>query len=124
RRVRKGLVGQLDELKVNTELALKYAREDDPTVAKVAQEFEEKSADLKSKIRHLTERLEESALEFTLQTVPPVLIRGERRKARADLDINTKGIPEALEEAFALRFQARILSASVVRWKDNLSGEE
>lgn len=69
----------------------------------------------------LKKEMGKTALTFELRAVPTLIIKDARRKAKAELGIVGKGIPEASLEQFEERATAHVLS-NVVRQYTNASG--
>lgn len=123
-KTRRGLIGQLDELKSDLENRLRLLGEDDAEgIAQLQAEFDEKSSELIERIGVLRKELDSTALVFTIQSIPTVIVESIRRRAKKALDIKGKNIPEDREEEFAAEYACQFLAASVVDWTDKQSGE-
>lgn len=127
RKIRTGLIGELDAITDQAQGAINLLDEnDDDYEAAVTLINERLQADSKAvvaKIKKLRAQMKKSSMEFTLQALPDLVMRDVRRKARKALDIAEKGIPEALQESYNLKYSAIIIAASVVSWTDHESGE-
>jgi hypothetical protein len=117
-RRRWGVLGELEEAQLSAKALLDS---DDVSEEKVAA-LEAKAAELTKKSKTLLRKLEKTALHFTLQAVPDLVIRDTRRKAKQFLGIKGKGI-DGREEEFALEYSALLLAASVKEWKDGSTGQ-
>ncbi|WP_406245799.1 hypothetical protein ACI7YT_12215 [Microbacterium sp. M] len=132
-RRRWGIKGELDRLgEVATDLERRLVNlteildenPDDAEAAAQRAEVEahiatlaEKVAAEQKKITPLLKRLEKTSLQFTLRTIPDLVIRDARRKAKRNLGIKGK-IPEVLLEEFNLEHVAILVAASVESWED------
>lgn len=113
-RRRWGLIGDLELL---VEQANRLSEEDSPDEAEVkaiAAQIDE----LKAEVPAAVKKLEKSALIVTVRTVPNLIIRDCRRKARKALGIKGKSIPEARLEEYELEHLAHLVAASVESWED------
>lgn len=127
RKIRTGLIGKLDEITERAKSSVLLLDEDaddyDERVAEINAMIGEESDAITAEITALQEKMHESSMTFTIQALPDVIVRSITRKAKAALEIKGKGIPEALEEEYALEYTAHFLSASTVQFTDNASGE-
>lgn len=130
RRVRKGLIGELDELKDRAESLTRQMTAEEAAGLEPSESLVAEAADIQKqvktigpKVSALRKKLDASAMIFTLRSLPDVIIRGVNRSTRQTLGIKGKGIPEARQEDYSLEYTAQMLAASVVSWKDNQSGE-
>lgn len=123
RRVRKGLLGEMDALTERIEIELARAGTDKEAVAAVQADFDKAEAALKRKIKAAQKKLNETAMVFTLQALPDIIVRDARRKARKELGIKNKNIPEDKQEDYSLEYTAQVVAASVATWVDNLDGK-
>ena len=118
-RRRWGIVGEQDELREKIKAALADPNTPDETLEALKAE----NAALDKKKAALLKKLDKTALVFTLQAVPDLVLRDTRRTTRKALGIKQKGI-EGREEDYALEYIAQILVASVVSWTDNQTGDK
>ena len=130
RRVRAGLVGELDALQEEGEALAKqidaYNEADIEVPDEDAARAAEISAEMKrvrAAIASVTKRLKASSMEFTLHTLPKAIIKDVKRKSRESLGLKAKGIPEARMEEYETEYTAQMLVASTESWVDNQSGE-
>lgn len=114
-----GIKGDLEELSERLD-ALRG--QDNPDAEELA-EIQSEVAKAAAKLPALLKKLDESALVFTLKSVPELIVRDTRRKAKRAAGIKGKKI-EGFEEEYALEYTPLLLVASVVSWKDKASGEE
>jgi seryl-tRNA synthetase len=124
-RRRWGVQGQLDEISQRAEALAKQITDGKVSDEEAGDEIatlETKRAELTKQAEKLLKKLDESALVFTLQAVPDLVVRDSRRIARKNLGIKAKGI-EGREEEFSLEYTAVLLAASVASWTDKLSGD-
>lgn len=128
RRIRKGLIGELDALKERAAATLAKLEDapdgEDEGPAAEAKQIETEITALNKKISALLKKLEKSAMTFNLHSVPDEIIKGARRKARQHLGIKKKGIPEDLQEEYNEEYACQMLSVSVADWEDKLAGEK
>lgn len=127
RKIRTGLIGQLDELRERTDQKIALLDEEaadyDDKVAEITSALAAETAEITDGIGVLREKMHKTSMTFTLQALPDIVVRDMRRKSKAALDITGKGIPEGREEEYALEYTAQMLSASVGRWVDNAEGD-
>lgn len=117
-RRRWGLRGDLDALVERMKFLKKQSPTDEDALVEVGKEI----ASIKKKLPAVVKRLEESALVFTLTTVPEFVVRDVKRKAKKAAGIKGKGI-DGMEEEFGLEYVPTLLSASVLSWVDRASDE-
>lgn len=121
RRVRKGLLGELDELK---ERAARIAADGTEEEAEAAiDEIGKAKKRLTAQVKKIQKQMQADALVFTLQSVPELVIKDARRKARKALGLKSKGIPEAQQEEYNDEYTCQLLSSSVVSWEDRKAGK-
>lgn len=122
-RERAGLLGELDEIRTDIQQRLKFTDEnDEDAIAALKAELAERTGALREQITELRDELNKTAFIFTLQSLPNVIVRSLRRKARQALGIKGKDIPEDMQEDYALEHTAQFVAASVVEMTDNLTG--
>lgn len=121
-RVRKGLIGEMDELRERG--ALVVAHGTDEEVEAVSAEIAEAKKSLVAKIKKLQKEMQKTSLVFTLQSVPEIVIKDARRKARKALGIKGKGIPEGRQEEYNDEYTCQMLAASVLSWEDKKVGKK
>jgi hypothetical protein len=121
-RVRKGLIGELDELKERAALIAEHGTEEEAEAAILEIEAAKKS--LVAKVKKIQKQMQASALVFTLQSVPELVIKDSKRKARKALGIKGKGIPEAQQEDYDSEYTCQLLAASVLSWEDKKVGKK
>lgn len=141
-REREGVMGEIDALleeknkmiaSHDEQRAAASVLEDKPS-AKELKAAEEKMANLVSMFNEPMDELEKkrdvlvaeltkTALVIRLRAVPPVIQKDCRRKAKLTLGIDTKGIPEELEEEFFLANTAHLMTVIFQSITDNESGE-
>jgi len=122
RRVRKGLIGELDELRERAALIAETGSEEEAEAAIV--EIEAAKKRLQSKVKKIQKQLRDEALVFTLQSVPELAIKDSRRKARKALGIKGKGIPESRQDEYNDEYTCQMLAASVLSWEDKKVGKK
>src|SRR5690606_2935342 len=122
RRVRKGLIGELDELRERAALIAETGSEEEAEAAIV--EIEAAKKRLQSKVKKIQKQLRDEALVFTLQSVPELVIKDSRRKARKALGIKGKGIPESRQDEYNDEYTCQMLAASVLSWEDKKVGKK
>ena len=104
---RKGVHGEIDE-----ELSKPEAARD-----------EKKLAALKKRRKALQAKIEKSALEFTLQWIPPLIEETLAVKAMRAIGVKQKPVPDAKLEEFSRAWRARALEACLVQIRDVATGE-
>lgn len=119
RRIRKGLIGELDALK---EQAAALEGDEGATQDDV-DEIHKRAKSIGAKIAKVRKEMEQTAFVFTLRSVPEAVIKDCRRKARKSLGIKGKGIPEGREEEYADEYTFHMLAASVQSWEDKKTGD-
>lgn len=124
RRTRRGLLGEMDALIESTENAIATIKDDPDAVKAATAALDKEQAALTRKITAAQKKLDSTALVFTLQTLPDIIIRDARRKARKELGLKAKSIPEDRLEDFTLEHVAQLVSASVSEWTDKQTGEK
>lgn len=126
RRLRRGLIGDLDALEEEGKVLLKRMNAsdevDDKDTAR-AREISTETKTLRSKISAAKKRLKGSSIDFTLHTLPKPITKGVKHQTRSHLKIKGKGIPEALVEDYNEEYSARMLAASTEEWTDHETGE-
>jgi len=133
RRVRHGILGDLDEVEEAKALALKQFElasenpemtESDRTKGKkaldaIVSKFDERIAGLSEKRDEMVARLTDTGLTLRIEAVPPVIQKDCRRKAKAMLKITSKNIPDDIIEEFELCKQAHLMSVMIQSITDN-----
>jgi hypothetical protein len=111
-RERWGLLGKLDERRT-AKIELEKDNEDgrfDASIQILADEIDA----LIEEIAPVAEALKASALTLELRAVPPVILKDTRRRARKELGIKGKNIPEDRMEEYEDLQQAELLSDMLV----------
>jgi seryl-tRNA synthetase len=126
-RRRWGVQGELDEIAHRAEALAKRLEgspspEDEDALSAEAESLNAQREKLTRKAASLIKKLRATSLTFTLRSVPELVVRDTRRKARNALGIKSKGI-EGREEEFSLEYTAILLAASVDSWTDAASGQ-
>lgn len=117
-RRRWGLKGELDALEERLVALDKQESPDEDEVNEVVALIEK----TKKKIPGVLKRLEASALVFTLSSVPDLVKKDARRRAKKAAGIKGKGI-EGREEEFGEEYTPILLSESVQSWEDRATGK-
>lgn len=127
RKIRTGLIGELDEIKERATQAIGLLDEEAEDYAERTNEINEQltteAAEVVEKITELREQMRKSSMTFTLQALPDIIVRDMRRKSKAALDIKGKNIPEDREDEYLLEYTAQMLSASTQQFVDHESGD-
>lgn len=127
RKIRTGLIGQLDQIREDAERETALLDSDDEDyeeqAAEITARLKASSEEVLEKVNALRERMAKTSMTFTLHALPDIIVRDMRRKTRAALDIKTKNIPDDLEEEYGLEYTAQMLAASVASWVDNQTGQ-
>jgi hypothetical protein len=138
-RLRVGVVGKIDEAGeqlVKLQKAYERGLETESTMTASNKKkmletyesaravFDEPVAELEKERDELTELLNKTGLTVKLRAVPPVISKDCRRKAKAKLEIDGKGIPADMQEAFNIAEQAFLMTALIQSVGDNETGDE
>lgn len=130
RRLRKGLVGDLDALEAEGKVLLERIEAYTAAEAEIPEkdvtrstEIQAEMAELKSKIESVKERLKATSHIFKLHSLPEIIKRDIKRKTREELGIKGKGIPEARQEDYDLEYGVQHFIAAVESWTDVEKGE-
>lgn len=128
-RRRWGIRGRIDEIS-NEAQSLQSQREYLTLDGEAQDALDARAAELEKEMKALTKRippllktLTATALVFTLRTLPDIIIRDARRKAKQNLDLKGKNIPEDRAEEYSLEYAAILLAESTSQWVDNKSGK-
>ena len=119
-RRRWGILGEIDALSEVIERAEKAlgAMDDGDARALIQEEVDEANArvvELGKKAGPLIEKMNRSAIDLEIQSLPPVIIKDCRRRARAALEIKGK-VSEADTERYMEQFNNEILVACVGKY--------
>jgi len=115
-----GVLGKLDALREEAKELQKLDEVPDKAVA----DIKTRAAGLQEEAKALREKLEESALVFTLRALPELVMKDARRKAYRNLKLKAKdGLTKEQQEDLAEQYIAIALSASVASWTDNTDGK-
>lgn len=126
RRLRRGLVGELDALEEEGKALLKAIdAAEEPSAADTdrAREISAETKRIRAEITAVKKRLKGSSMDFTLHTLPKPIIKGVKHQTRSHLKIKGKGVPEALLEDYNEEYSAQMLAASTESWIDHETGE-
>lgn len=112
-----GVLGEIDGLREVIERAESAIESMDDSDAKALleadlEEAKGKVVELGKKAGPLLEKMDKSAIDLSIQSLPPVIIKDCRRRARAALEIKGK-VSEADQERYLEQFNAEILVACV-----------
>ena len=116
-----GVRGEQDELR---ERAKRLQAEKNPAAEAVAA-IKEEAAELQAQAADLEEQLEKSALVFTLQALPELVMKVSKRKAYKNLKLKYNGALTGEEqEDVRDEYLAILLANATVKMHDNLTDTE
>ncbi|MBT2484856.1 MULTISPECIES: hypothetical protein [unclassified Microbacterium] len=125
RRVRRGIAGRIDQLEEEGNSLVKRIEHQVEAGLEVpeadterAKEIQAELAKEKRKVTALKKRLEATAFKFTLHSLPDIIKRDMRRRARLNLGIRGKNVPADMVDEYELEHSAVSLVASVESWTD------
>ena len=115
-----GVLGKLDALREEAKELQKLDEVPDKAVA----DIKTRAAGLQEEAKALREKLEESALVFTLRALPELVMKDARRKAYRNLGLKPKnGLTPDQQEDVVDEHLAVLVSTATISWTDRSNGK-